>query len=92
MTGVILAAIVAGINRRYGGKGMNLHKPDVKVTDAGEALQLLKGGNKRYLSRQLSEKINYEEIKQALAEGQKPFAIVLCCADSRVAPEICFDQ
>ena len=71
---------------------MNLHKPDVKVTDAGEALQLLKGGNKRYLSRQLSEKTDYEEIRQALAEGQKPFAIVLCCADSRVAPEICFDQ
>ena len=57
---------------------MNLHKPDVKVTDAGEALQLLKGGNKRYLSRQLSEKTDYEEIRQALAEGQKPFAIVLC--------------
>lgn len=57
---------------------MNLHKPDVKVTDAGEALQLLKEGNKRYLSRQLSEKTDYEEIRQALAEGQKPFAIVLC--------------
>ena len=57
---------------------MNLHKPDVKVTDAGEALQLLKAGNKRYLSRQLSEKMDYEEIRQALAEGQKPFAIVLC--------------
>lgn len=27
---------------------MNLHKPDVKVTSAEEALQLLKEGNQRY--------------------------------------------
>jgi carbonic anhydrase len=25
-------------------------------------------------------------------EGQKPFAVVLCCSDSRVPPEILFDQ
>ncbi len=71
---------------------MNLHRPDVKVTDAGEALQLLKDGNKRYLSNKLSDKNDYKEIRQRLANGQQPFAIVLCCSDSRVSPEIVFDQ
>lgn len=71
---------------------MNLHKPDVKVTSAEEALQLLKEGNERYRANQLSDKGDYAASRQVLAGGQKPFAIVLCCADSRVAPEIFFDQ
>ncbi len=71
---------------------MNLHKPDVKVTSAEEALQLLKEGNQRYRDNKMSDKTDYEESRKVLAGGQKPFAIVLCCADSRVAPEIFFDQ
>ncbi|MDD6057051.1 MAG: carbonic anhydrase [Clostridiales bacterium] len=71
---------------------MNLHKPDVKVTSADEALQLLKEGNQRYLENRNSDKSDYAEYRKVLAAGQKPFAIVLCCADSRVAPEIFFDQ
>jgi carbonic anhydrase len=30
--------------------------------------------------------------REALASGQHPFAIVVCCADSRVPPELVFDQ
>ena len=58
---------------------MRLHDPEVKVTSAEEALQMLKEGNARFMSGELTM-------------GQKPFAIILCCADSRVAPEIYFDQ
>ena len=71
---------------------MNLHDPSVKITDAEQALQFLKEGNARFMKGELSAKDNYEEIRGALTGGQKPFAIILCCADSRVAPEIYFDQ
>jgi len=71
---------------------MNLHDPAVKVTDAEQALQFLKEGNARFVSGELSAKDNYADIRNTLSGGQKPFAIVLCCADSRVAPEIYFDQ
>ncbi|MFN0065189.1 MAG: carbonic anhydrase [Chlamydiales bacterium] len=30
--------------------------------------------------------------RERLAHGQKPFAIIVCCSDSRTAPEIVFDQ
>ena len=71
---------------------MNLHQADVKVTDAAQALQYLKEGNARFVAGELSVKDDYAGIRQTLAGGQQPFAIVLCCADSRVAPEIYFDQ
>ncbi len=33
-----------------------------------------------------------QESREAVAEQQRPFAIILGCADSRVGPEILFDQ
>ena len=32
------------------------------------------------------------ERRKELVEGQHPFAIILCCSDSRVPPEVIFDQ
>ena len=32
------------------------------------------------------------EWRKGLTTGQKPFAAVLCCSDSRVPPELVFDQ
>ena len=71
---------------------MSLHDPAKKITSAEEALTLLKEGNARFTKGKLSTKGNYPKIRATLAGGQQPFAIVLCCADSRVAPEIYFDM
>ena len=71
---------------------MRLHLPDEKLTSAEEALQLLKEGNERFVKGELSAKDTYEADRQTLSSGQVPYAIVLCCADSRVAPELYFDQ
>ena len=71
---------------------MSLHDPAKKITSADEALQLLKEGNARFTKGKLSTKSNYPKIRATLSTGQQPFAIVLCCADSRVAPEIYFDM
>ena len=68
------------------------HKPDELIQDANAALQMLKEGNARYLAGNLCEKGSYAADREVLATGQKPFAVVVTCSDSRVAPEIYFDQ
>lgn len=60
--------------------------------DSQKALELLKEGNARFVSGSLVPKDHYAEDRQKLSEGQHPFAVVLCCSDSRVVPEILFDQ
>ena len=61
-------------------------------TDCNTALQSLKTGNERFVTGNLLPKDSYAEDRKKLCEGQHPFAVVLCCSDSRVAPEILFDQ
>ena len=60
--------------------------------DSQKALELLKEGNARFVSGNLAPKDHYDEDRQRLSQGQHPFAVVLCCSDSRVVPEILFDQ
>lgn len=64
----------------------------MKNIDFNTALQFLKEGNERFVTGNLSNKDTYAEDRKRLSEGQRPFAVVLCCSDSRVAPEIIFDQ
>ena len=64
------------------------------TVNADEALKLLLAGNQRFVDGDLKS-VTRDEMAQRRAElvqGQKPFAIVLCCSDSRVGPEIVFDQ
>ena len=64
---------------------------DRTVTSADEALQLLKEGNKRFVADD-SELINVSSKKRnELEEGQSPYAIVISCSDSRVAPTHIFN-
>ena len=56
-----------------------------------DALQELLVGNARYISGQTTAS-NPPNARNALVEGQAPFAAILRCADSRVAPEVIFDQ
>jgi carbonic anhydrase len=58
---------------------------------ASEALSRLVAGNKRFSSGH-SRVHPYLSQVHATASGQHPFAAVLSCIDSRVGPEIVFDQ
>jgi len=60
--------------------------------NADEAWGRLSAGNKRYASDKGINCGDNFDRRLALASGQRPFAIVLACADSRVAPELVFDQ
>jgi carbonic anhydrase len=63
------------------------------AVSADEALAKLVEGNKRYVSGKMCVQSECTTARRSeLAKGQKPYAIVLCCSDSRVPPEIVFDQ
>ncbi len=58
-----------------------------------QALTRLKEGNSRFINNQTNQQASqYSTDRQGLVEGQAPFAIILGCADSRVPPELIFDQ
>jgi len=55
------------------------------------ALEMLRNGNRRFVNDELAERDLHEQV-EITSHGQHPFAIVLGCIDSRVPPEIIFDQ
>lgn len=59
---------------------------------AGEALECLMKGNQRFVAGQPANTHEDREWRAALCEGQHPIATVLACSDSRVPPELIFDQ
>ena len=61
-------------------------------SEIGQVLQKLIEGNKRFSSSRQSHPNQSREHRQELSKGQKPFAIIVGCSDSRVPPEIIFDQ
>lgn len=63
------------------------------MVDPQEALQRLKDGNRRFVNHLRSTEAMMSQLRRGeLVQGQKPFAIVLGCSDSRVPAEIVFDQ
>jgi len=69
------------------------HHPIAPSQTPSQALQELKAGYQRYLSGEtrITPLRVHQQIK-AHAQDQKPFAVILACADSRVPPGIVFDQ
>jgi carbonic anhydrase len=60
---------------------------------ADEALKKLMDGNARFVeSKMTAGALCDVAAREKLAKGQKPYAIVLSCSDSRVPPELIFDQ
>jgi carbonic anhydrase len=57
-----------------------------------QALARLAAGNRRFVQGDLRHPRRDDRRRSRLAEGQAPFAAVLGCADSRVPPEIVYDE
>lgn len=56
-----------------------------------QELEALKGGNRRFVTNEtLGQDYHYQIDKTK--DGQKPYAVVLSCIDSRIPVEIVFDQ
>ena len=57
-----------------------------------QALQLLIEGNKRFAAMNATHPNQGKERRDEVKGGQKPFAVIVGCSDSRIPPEILFDQ
>ncbi len=56
------------------------------------SLQRLMDGNRRFVEETSLHHNRAEERRLETAEQQEPFAVIVGCSDSRVSPEILFDQ
>jgi carbonic anhydrase len=70
---------------------MTVHNVDDSPLSADEALARLMEGNARFLRGEPRNSHTPKEVLADLAKGQRPFATILGCSDSRVPPELVFD-
>jgi carbonic anhydrase len=95
-----LSAGAIGAGVLTAGVGGNLVSPkkalaqdkDKKEFTPDQALQELLAGNERFVKAKRRNPNQSLQRLQEVAKGQKPFASILGCADSRVPSEIVFDQ
>jgi carbonic anhydrase len=82
---------VAGLLAAAPLAGMAQAQPAAAADTPDAALNLLIEGNARYVANQ-SREHDFSAGRASRTQGQAPFAAILGCADSRVAPELAFDQ
>lgn len=63
-----------------------------EVDPSKNPLERLKQGNQRYVTSTTVCHADWTAKRTALVQNQTPFAIIVSCSDSRVPPEIIFDQ
>jgi len=88
-----LAGITAGLAiapRAFAKETKAPPKPE-NVLSPDAALDQLMKGNARYIDG-VTKRHDFKHEREVLSKGQNPFAAVLSCADSRIAPEFCFDS
>ena len=83
-TGLAWAGTVSAKEAKAPPKPQNVVSPDT-------SLELLMKGNKRYIDG-VSRRHDFKHEREALVGGQNPYAGILSCADSRIAPEYAFDS
>jgi carbonic anhydrase len=66
--------------------------PDAGPRSPEEILQRLKEGNQRFVSGKSRHHLVTAKLLGQLRGHQRPFAVILGCSDSRVPPELIFDQ
>jgi carbonic anhydrase len=87
--GAALATTIALAPRAFAANDKPPPKPE-NVVSPDSALERLVKGNARYVDG-VSKRHDFKHEREALSTGQNPYAAILSCADSRIAPEYCFD-
>ncbi len=63
-----------------------------QIMSPDEALETLKAGNRAFLEGKVNLEAASAERRFEIAKGQRPFAVLVGCSDSRVSPEILFER
>ncbi|MET9886712.1 carbonic anhydrase [Streptomyces sp. NPDC006430] len=84
-TGLVSGSAVTSNATRADGRGARPTTPE-------SALRELAAGNARWRTFHERNPDRTRAVRQTLVAGQRPFAVVLGCVDSRVPPELVFDQ
>lgn len=71
--------------------GFDPNPSHINAVAPNEAWERLMLGNQRFLDN-TRRNVDFAAARPSLALGQHPFAAILTCADSRVVPELAFDQ
>ena len=87
--GIAAAAAAASFATAPRARAKAVPKPENVISPDG-ALNRLMQGNHRYVEG-VGRRYDFRSEREALSRGQNPFAAILSCADSRIAPEFCFD-
>ena len=66
--------------------------PETDIIVTGDPLERLMLGNKRFMSGHPVHPDETLDRIRKLKKGQNPFVVVVSCSDSRVPPELVFDQ
>src|SRR5437899_13012940 len=90
LTSLLLSITLLGTNQ-FVRAADPAHSDQPSVAPAG-AISKLKEGNGRYTNGNLQHPGQTAERRTELAKTQHPFAAIVSCSDSRVPPEIVFDQ
>jgi carbonic anhydrase len=88
--GLAAAGLVAPLRARADASGAPPPKPQ-NVISPDEALERLLEGNARFVAG-FAKRRDFVAEREALVGGQNPYAAILSCADSRIAPEYAFDS
>ena len=84
------AAMSLAVSRRGFAETAKAPPKKENVLTPEAALKRLMAGNGRYVDG-VAKRHDFRHEREVLAGGQNPFAGILSCADSRVAPEYAFD-
>ncbi len=86
------ASALGGWTGVAGARMVTAPAPSDTPADPDAALARLMRGNRRFVRGRIKHPFDSDERRRATVGTQTPFAAVLACSDSRVPPEIIFDQ
>jgi carbonic anhydrase len=90
--GILAGAALAGCGSGTATVAASTTTTFPHVTNGDDALARLVAGNNRFVSGKPTHQGRTSARQVELVDTQSPFAIILGCSDSRVSPEIIFDQ